>query len=83
MRVGIEWSGGQPLMLITVDNMGFPYSDVSTPLHRYASVHTTVNAIEPAVDFHGHVRDLAQDCINQGGISNVLLIQPPAREDQG
>lgn len=41
-----------------------------------------MNAIEPALDYYWHVHDLAQDCVNQGGISNVLLIRPPAREDQ-
>ena len=83
IRVGIEWSGGQPLTILSKDNMGFTYDGVSTPLHRYTPVETTVNAMEPAVDFHWSVRDLAQDCVNQGGISNVLMILPLAREDQG
>jgi hypothetical protein len=46
------------------------------PLHP---VETTVNATEPALDFHWHVHDLAQDCVNQGGISNVLMIRRPLR----
>jgi hypothetical protein len=41
-----------------------------------------VNAAESDLDFHGHVHDLARDCVNQGGISNVLMSRPPAREDQ-
>ena len=36
-----------------------------------------MNATEPALDYYWHVHDLAQDCVNQGGISNVLMIQPP------
>jgi hypothetical protein len=81
VRVGINWTGEQPLTILTMDNQGFTYDGVSTPLHRYTPIETTVNAIEPALDYYWHVHDLAQDCVNQGGISNVLLIRPPARED--
>ncbi len=81
LRVGIEWTGEQPLTILTQDNMGFIHDGVSTPLHRYTPVATTVNAMESAADFHWHVHDLAQDCVNQGGISYVRLINPPARED--
>ncbi|GAB2829192.1 hypothetical protein GCM10027176_36740 [Actinoallomurus bryophytorum] len=69
-------------MILTKDNFGHAYDGVSTPLHRYTPVGTTVNAIEPDLDYYWHVHDLAQDCVNQGGISNVLMIQPPARKDQ-
>jgi hypothetical protein len=82
VRVGIVWSGDDPLVILTRDNMGFPYDGVSTAVHRYTPVETTLNAVEPAIDFHWHVHDLAQDCVNQGGISNVLMIQPPARGDE-
>ncbi|MCC4268372.1 AlbA family DNA-binding domain-containing protein [Microbacterium schleiferi] len=81
VRLGIEWAGEQPLMILTKDNMGFTYDGVSVPLHRYTPVETTVNAIEPAADFFWHVHDFAQDCVNQGGISNVLMIQPPTRDE--
>ncbi|GAA3464257.1 ATP-binding protein [Saccharothrix longispora] len=82
VRVGIEWTGGQPLTILTRDGFGHTYDGVSTPLHRYAPVETTVNAVEPALDYYWHVHDLAQDCVNQGGISNVRMIQPPARDYQ-
>ena len=81
VRLGIEWTGEQPLTILTKDNQGFTYDGVSVPLHRYTPVETTVNAIEPALDYYWHVHDLAQDCVNQGGISNVLMIQPPEREE--
>ncbi|MFC5186750.1 hypothetical protein [Actinomadura harenae] len=82
MRVGVEWTGEQPLTILTKDNLGFAYDGVSTPLHRYTPVETTVNAVGPALDYYWHVYDLAQDCVNQGGISHVLMIQPPARDDR-
>lgn len=81
VRVGIDWTGEQPLMILTRDNMGFTYDGVSIPLHRYTPVETTVNATEPDLDFFWHVHDLAQDCVNQGGISTVDMISPPDRED--
>jgi Putative DNA-binding domain len=82
LRVGINWTGTEPLMILTRDNFGFVYADVSIPLHSYTPVETTVNADEPDLDYYWHVHDLAQDCVNQGGISNLLMIRPPAREDQ-
>lgn len=82
VRVGIEWAGEQPLAILTTDNSGFPYDGVSTPLHRYTPVEVTVNAVEPDLDFFWHVHDLAQDCVNQGGISNVRMIQPPERDPE-
>ena len=82
VRVGIDWTGEQPLTILTKDNYGFTYDGVSTPLHRYTPVETTVNAVEPASDFHQQVHDLAQDCVNQGGISNLVIIQPPAGDEQ-
>ncbi|QSE86358.1 hypothetical protein [Rhodococcus koreensis] len=69
------------MTILAKDTMGFTYDGVSVPLHRYAPVETTANATEPAADFHWHVDDFAQDCVNQGGISNVLMIRPPARDE--
>jgi hypothetical protein len=82
VRVGIEWTAAQPLTILTTNNLGRTYDGVSTPLHRYTPIETSVNAEEPDLDFHWHVHDIAQDCVNQGGISNVLIIQPPPREVQ-
>lgn len=81
VRVGINWAGGQPLRILTTNNIGFTYGGVSTPLHSYTPVETTVNATEPDLDYHRHVHDLARDCVNQGGVSNLLMIRPPARAD--
>lgn len=82
IRVGINWTGSDPLVILTMDTLGSTYDGVSTPLHRYTPVETTVNAAEPDLDYYWHVHDLARDCVNQGGISNVLMIQPPPRVDQ-
>lgn len=81
LRLGIEWTGEQPLIILTVDAGGYTYDGGSIPLHRYTPVEATVNASEPDEDFHRHVHDFAQDCVNQGGVSNLLLIRPPARDE--
>lgn len=82
LRVRIEWSGEEPLAILTKDNFNHVYDGASIPLHHYTPVESTVNAREADVDYHWRVHDLAQDCVNQGGISNVQLIQPPEREDR-
>ncbi|MGX5186175.1 hypothetical protein ACWKT5_26150 [Streptomyces avermitilis] len=80
LRVGIQWTGGEPLTILTKDPMGFTFDGVSTPLHQFTPVESTVNAAEADLDYFGHVHDLAQDCVNQGGISYVHLICPPTRD---
>jgi hypothetical protein len=81
VRVGINWDGEQPLTILTMNNVGLIYGGASVPLHRYTPVETTVNATEPALDYYWHVYELALDCVNQGGISNLLMIRPPARDE--
>jgi hypothetical protein len=77
VRVGIEWTGAEPLQILTIDGSHFVYEGVSTPLHRFAPVETSVDARESDSQFHRHVYDLARDCVNQGGISHLQLIGPP------
>lgn len=77
IRVGVEWAGQQPLQILTVDNMGFTYEDVSTPLHRFVPVEMSVDAQASDTDFQRSVYELAKDCVNQGGVSNLQLIKSP------
>jgi hypothetical protein len=65
VRLAVEWSGEQPLTILTKDNMGFTYDGVSLPLRRFTPVETTINAAAPALDFCWLVHDFAQDCVNQ------------------
>ncbi|WP_441996123.1 AlbA family DNA-binding domain-containing protein [Paenarthrobacter sp. TAF1] len=77
VQVGIEWSGGEPLQILTVDGHGLVYEGVSTPLHRFAPVEVSIAARGSDKDFHRHTYELARDCVNQGGLSNLQLIQNP------
>lgn len=82
LRLGIDWVGQQPLTIIGTDQYGLSYDGSSTPLHRYTPVETTVNAVEPPLEFYWHVHNFAQDCVNQGGIPAVHMISPPDRDGQ-
>jgi hypothetical protein len=77
VRIGIKWEGLEPLVIQTVDQGGFPYSDGSVPVVRYIPVTVSVRTDVDDFAFLEQVRDLATDVINQGGIQNVRTIRPP------
>lgn len=77
VRVGIEWEGQQPLVIQTVDQHEFPYSDASIPVARYTPITVSVRTDVGESGFLEQVRDLATDVINQGGIQNVRTIKNP------
>ena len=76
VRVGVEWSGEQPLSILTVDGSGFPYDGASTPLRAFTSARSTVTASASDAEFHRQTRELAEDCVNQGGITYLHVIEP-------
>jgi hypothetical protein len=77
IRVGMPWTGEHPLILVTVDHADLPFSGTSIPMQAYTPVETTVAAAAADRDYLRQVHDLAQDCVNQGGISNLRLIKQP------
>ncbi|GIF64141.1 hypothetical protein Ais01nite_21760 [Asanoa ishikariensis] len=81
VRIGISWTGISPLMILANDS-GYASDRTSIPLHRYTPVESTVNAAEANPEFHRHVHDLALDCVNQGGVSDVCLIRLPAPQNE-
>lgn len=82
IRVGIEWYGAQPLQILTVDNMGFTYDGVSNPLRKFTPVRTTLNAAGDDNAFHQEVYRLAEDSVNQGGITYLhTIVEPAAKEE--
>ena len=80
-RVGINWTGDSPLIIHTADRFGGEFDTNSIPLARYTPVDVTVIADASELDYTRQVHGLAQDCINQGGISNVRLIAKPEDDD--
>lgn len=81
VRVGIEWAGEEPLRILTIDRLGEPSGELSTPLRRFASVRATLNAAGSDTDFHRQVHALAEDCVNQGGITYLRAIHEPLSSD--
>jgi len=79
VRVAINWTGVEPLEILGQDPMGFLDRRSPTPLHGYTPVETTINAAAPDLDYYWHVHNLAEDCVNQGGVAVVRLIHPPSR----
>ena len=77
VTVGIEWSGGEKLSILTVDGHGFTFNGVSTPLPAFIPVHSTIDAGASGIDFQRQVFELAEDCVNQGGITYLHVISPP------
>jgi hypothetical protein len=80
--IGVEWTGEQPLTILTVDGHGYTFNGVSTPLASYTPVRLTINAAAINADFHQRVYELAQDCVNQGGITYLHVIRDPATEPE-
>ncbi|OLT41333.1 transcriptional regulator [Saccharomonospora sp. CUA-673] len=76
VRVGVEYTGEEPMSILTIDNAGLTYDGVSTPLRSFTSVRSTLNAAAPDSDFHRQVYELAEDCVNQGGITHLHAIEP-------
>lgn len=77
VRVGIEWGGREALQILTVDWSGQTYDGTSTPLRKYTPVRTTIYATGPADAFHEDVYRLAEDCVNQGGITHLHVVSAP------
>ncbi|PBC36090.1 transcriptional regulator [Rhodococcus sp. ACPA4] len=73
-QIGIEWTGGTPLIIQTVDQLNYPFLGHSLPLTRYTPVASTIRAGASDDDYHQQVRTLAEDCINQGGITDLRAI---------
>jgi hypothetical protein len=73
-RIGIEWNGDSPL-IIQADDLAL--DGTSLPIARYSPVAATVRTHADEASFAHQVHDLAEDCVNQGGIMDLQLIRPP------
>lgn len=74
-RVGIEWAGGTTLIIQTATEDNEPSTRDSLPLSRYSPVTTTVLALTDDADYLRQIRELAEDCINQGSITRLRAIR--------
>lgn len=81
VRIGLEWEGQKPLTILSPDAYGFGVEENVISLVRYAPVTATVVSDVPDLDFFWQVHDLAEDCINQGGVTRIHFINPPPRDE--
>ena len=77
VQIGMKWIG-RPLVVWTFDNRGQLTDALSTPLEVYVPVVRTVTTECADEEFIKQTHDLAEDCINQGGVLGVATIQPEA-----
>ncbi|MGI5190061.1 AlbA family DNA-binding domain-containing protein [Promicromonospora sp. CA-289599] len=77
VRVGVEYRGTDPMVIQTTDQHGFTYDENSTPLARFTPVAATIVVGEGVTDLHQQVYGLAEDCVNQGGITYLRTIKEP------
>lgn len=79
LRVGIEWQGSKPLVIHTRSWTGQVHEADSVPLNRFSHIEMSVNADTTDDEYLTQVCDLAEHCINQGGIHALQeLTRPPA-----
>lgn len=75
--MGIEYRGREPLVIQTADRLGLEHDDSSTRLERFVPVMVTFVAGEGPDELHRQAFDLAQDCVNQGGVSYLHAMSAP------
>jgi len=77
VRVGIEWTGGRPLTFYyQAQRINLDTEAGMTPIHRFTPVEATVEVRD--LDDEGYlqqVRLIAEDEINQGGVTDLQLIK--------
>lgn len=81
VRIGVEWAGTEALRVMEVGWGGYAYSGRSIPLRRYSPVRTTLSPAMNTVDFQRAVHALAEDCINQGGLTELSVVKEPDDAD--
>lgn len=75
VRIGIEWAGSSPLTIHSF--VGSERTHLAGPLAiaRYSPVTATVRSELDDVDYLQQVRGVAEDCINQGGLTDLCVIR--------
>ena len=70
--MGIEWTG-QDQMIIKPSTTWGPFAGTSIPMYRFSPVEATIEIGIEDERFLHEVRILIQDCVNQGGITNLRI----------
>lgn len=73
LRLGIEWTGQEHLLITTVD-WG---SEHSIPLARFTPLRASVRPDAQGDDLQRQIYEVALDAVNQGGLQGLQLIANP------
>ncbi|WP_231975963.1 hypothetical protein [Mycobacterium sp. E2462] len=73
VRIGIERNGSERMIMQTLDNMGGTYTAGFVPMLRYLPVEATVETGADDDRYMHQVRNIIQDCVNQGGVNNLRV----------
>lgn len=77
LRLGIEWAGSDSLLITTVDQSNFRFTDNSIPLARYTPLRTSIRSDFAGDDLQRQMYEIALDAVNQGGVQYPRLISSP------
>lgn len=67
----------EPILISTLDNFGHRYVENSLPMAEYARIASSVDGSSSTREFIWQLADLAEDAVNQGGVTNLHLIKRP------
>jgi Putative DNA-binding domain len=72
VRIGIEYGGSERMIMQTFDDWDHIYTARgSVPMPRYTPIESTIEAGTDDDRYMHQVRNLIQDCVNQGGVSDL------------
>jgi len=81
VRIGIDRIGTERMIMHSLDGHGLRYSGASTPIYRFIPVEATVEVGDTDEGWFHQVRELARDCINQGGLTSLQTLASCPREE--
>ncbi|GHC99081.1 AlbA family DNA-binding domain-containing protein [Zhihengliuella salsuginis] len=80
VRIGIEWGGG-PLCFLLADGFGNTRPNNGPSIRRYAPVRSTLTTGATLDEYHRQIFALTEDCLNQGGITELQVLIEPTPDD--
>lgn len=75
IQIGVEYTGEYPLQVFSSDNSGLSGSAPSASFRGFTPVRSTVLTACSDDQFHRQVHELAEDCVNQCGITYLREIK--------
>lgn len=81
VRIGIELTSEALLTVYPLDPFFNGVNEgAGTQVASYNPVHASINAQASRADFHRQMFQVTEDCINQGGVSQLFIIHPPTED---